>query len=391
MNGAATGIRDARERRRGGDHALDGGSEMASGAHDRVLDLNGVTKRYGDVVALDGVSLEVRRGEVLAVVGPSGCGKTTLLQVVAGLTTVDAGAIAIDGRAVAGSGAWVPPEHRRVGVVFQDHALFPHLTVADNVEFGIARDRDRRARRAEVLDLVRLDHLAERYPHELSGGEQQRVALARALAPRPAVVLLDEPFSSLDANLRVGLRQQTAAVLRAAGTTAVFVTHDQQEALSIGDRVAVLRAGRVEQVDRPPVVFHEPGTRFVATFIGEADLLTGHARDGVASTAVGEVPISGAPGDGEVEVMVRPHEVVAVPDASGAAVVVAGEFRGARIQHHIELDGGGRLRCEVPHTRAMVTGTRVRVTVDAGHPLAAFPAAGPARAAAAGAPVELPA
>jgi iron(III) transport system ATP-binding protein len=356
---------------------------------DRVLELSGVTKRYGDVVALDDVSLAVPRGEVLAVVGPSGCGKTTLLQVIAGLAAVDAGAIMIDGRAVDGHGACVPPERRRVGVVFQDHALFPHLTVADNVEFGLPRGGTRRSRRAEVLDLVRLSHLADRYPHELSGGEQQRVALARALAPRPAVVLLDEPFSSLDANLRVGLRQQTAAVLRDAGTTAVFVTHDQQEALSIGDRVAVLHAGRLEQVDRPPAVFHTPGTRFVATFIGEADLLPGHARGGVASTAVGKLPISGAPGDGDVDVMVRPHEVAAEADVTGDAVVVASEFRGAHIQHLIELDSGGRLRCEVPHTRALATGTRVRVTVDAGHPLAAFAASGPVRAAPAGEPVDV--
>jgi len=356
---------------------------------DRVLDLSGVTKRYGDVVALDDVSLEVRRGEVLAVVGPSGCGKTTLLQVVAGLTAVDAGAVTIDGRVVVGGGAWVPPERRRVGVVFQDHALFPHLTVADNVEFGVPRGRERRSRRAEVLDLVRLGHLADRYPHELSGGEQQRVALARALAPRPAVVVLDEPFSSLDANLRVGLRQQTAAVLRDAGTTAVFVTHDQEEALSIGDRVAVLRAGRLEQVDRPAVVFSEPGTRFVATFIGEADLLPGHARNGVASTAVGELLISGAPGDGDVEVMVRPHEVAAVADVTGDAVVAGSEFRGAYVQHLIALDSGPRLRCEVPHTRVLATGTRVRVRVDAGHPLAAFPAAGPMNVAPIDEPAEI--
>jgi iron(III) transport system ATP-binding protein len=345
-----------------------------------VVDLRGVTKRYRDVVALDDLSLQVKPREVLAVVGPSGCGKTTLLHVVAGLADVDGGTVDVAGRRVAGGGAWVPPEHRRVGVVFQEHALFPHLTVAGNVEFGLPRGRDRAARRGEVLDLVRLGHLADRYPHELSGGEQQRIALARALAPRPAVVVLDEPFSSLDANLRIGLRQQTAAVLRDAGTTAVFVTHDQQEALSIGDRVAVLHRGRLEQADRPHVVFHAPRTRFVATFIGEADLLPGHARDGLVSTVVGALPVNGVIAEGACDVMVRPHEVVVEADPAGGAVVASTEFRGAHVQHLIELDGGYRLRCDVPHARALTTGARVRVTVDAGHALAVFPAVDPAAA-----------
>jgi iron(III) transport system ATP-binding protein len=345
------------------------------GAVEPVVELEEATKRYGAVTALDGVSLIARRGELLAVVGPSGCGKTTLLQVIAGLADVDAGRVAIDGRVVAGAGAWVPPEARRVGIVFQEHALFPHLTVADNVGFGLSRGAGRRSRCAEVLHLVRLGHLADRYPHELSGGEQQRVALARALAPRPTVVLLDEPFSSLDANLRVRLRQETAAVLRASGTTAVFVTHDRQEALSVGDRVAVLHDGRLEQVDRPQAVFHAPRTRFVATFIGEADLLAGEVRGGAADTVVGTLAVTGVEADGPVDVMVRPHEVAVEVGGEGNATVGPGEFRGAHVLHLLMLDAGGELRCEVPHTRVLDEGMRVRVTVDASHPLAAFPAA----------------
>jgi iron(III) transport system ATP-binding protein len=338
---------------------------------DHVLDLRALVKRYGDVVALDQVSLAVPRGQVLAVVGPSGCGKTTLLQAVAGLTDVDAGEVLIDGTTVAGGGAWVPPERRRVGVVFQEHALFPHLTVADNVEFGLPRGRRRAARRREVLELVQLGHLADRYPHELSGGEQQRVALARALAPEPAVVLLDEPFSSLDTNLRAGLRRQTAEVLRSSGTTALFVTHDQQEALSIGDRVAVLHAGRIEQVGTPAAVFHAPISHFVATFLGEADMVRASATDGVASTAVGRLPVAGAR-DGTVDVMIRPHEVAMSAADDGNAVVAGSEFRGAYVLHELALDDGDRLRCEVAHMHALPAGTRVRVTVDAGHPMAAF-------------------
>lgn len=337
------------------------------------VELAGVTKRYGAVAALDDLSLTVARGELLAVVGPSGCGKTTFLQVVAGLVGADDGRVMIDDREVAGPGTWVPPEQRRVGMVFQDHALFPHLTVAANVGFGLSRASERGDRAREVLELVRLGHLAERYPHELSGGEAQRVALARALAPRPAVVLLDEPFSSLDTRLRVELRQHTAAVLRESATTAVFVTHDQDEALSIGDRVIVLRSGRIEQAADPETVFHAPTTRFVATFLGEADLLAGHAHDGVAATAVGRLDVVGTT-TGAVDVMIRPHEVAMTPDDDGGAVVVATEFRGAYVSHVLELQRGERLRCEVTHPRALAPGTRVCVTVDASHPLAAFPA-----------------
>lgn len=344
-----------------------------------LLRLEGVTRRYGDVVAVDDLSLDVHDGEVLAVVGPSGCGKTTLLQAIAGLTRLDAGRIELDGTVVAeAGGAFLPPEQRRVGVVFQDHALFPHLTVAENVEFGLSGKgglgrRERTARRHEVLELVQLAHLADRYPHELSGGEQQRVALARALAPRPALVLFDEPFSSLDPNLRGDLRRQTARVLRQDGATAVFVTHDREEALSIGDRVAVLHDGRLEQVDAPPVVFHAPATRFVASFVGEADLLAGVAASGRAQTVVGELDLAGPALDGPVEVMVRPHEVVVHADPAGAAVVRDREFRGGLVQVVLDLDSGERLRADLHHDRAPALGARVAVTVDAGHGLASFP------------------
>ena len=217
-----------------------------------MLELTGVTKSYGAHPAVCGIDLAVSPGEVVTVIGPSGCGKSTLLRLAAGLERPDSGEVRVGGRVVAGS-TWVPPERRRVGMVFQDHALFPHLDVAHNVAFGLDElPRAQRAGRiAEVLELVGLGHLGRRHPHELSGGEQQRVALARALAPRPTVVLLDEPFSSLDANLRTQVRTQTLAALRETGSAAMVVTHDQTEALSMGDRLAVLKDGVVRQVGHP--------------------------------------------------------------------------------------------------------------------------------------------
>ena len=208
------------------------------------LQVRGLRRTYGPIVAVDGIDLEVRTGEMVALLGPSGCGKTTALRLIAGLENPDAGTIEIAGRRVAGPGGAVPPERRRVGMVFQDHALFPHLTVADNIAYGIRRDPDRAVRVRELLELVSLPEAGHRMPHELSGGMQQRVAIARALAPRPDIILLDEPFSNLDAALRTQLRGDLREILRAAGATAVLVTHDQDEALTLGDRMAVMVRGR---------------------------------------------------------------------------------------------------------------------------------------------------
>jgi iron(III) transport system ATP-binding protein len=332
------------------------------------LELQAVSKQYGVVAAVRNLHLRAGRGELITVIGPSGCGKSTTLRLVAGLERPTSGDIRIAGEVVAGS-AWRAPERRRVGLVFQDHALFPHLDVAANIAFGLHRlpgDR-RRARTAEVLDLVRLSPLAGRYPHELSGGEQQRVALARALAPQPAVVLLDEPFSSLDETLRANVRADTVAVLREAETTAIFVTHDQTEALSISDRVLVMREGVVEQADTPVQVFESPATRFVASFMGDADFLPAHSNGaglvceiGIVSTAPGWGP------DEQVDVVLRPHEVAMQASSDGPAEVVAVEYRGAFVLHTLRLASGRTVRSWQPHSVRHSIGTRVDVSLVPG-------------------------
>jgi iron(III) transport system ATP-binding protein len=337
------------------------------------LVLDNVSKSYGDVVAARALGLSIPAGEIVTLIGPSGCGKSTVLRLIAGLERPDEGCIHIAGEVVAQRGTFRPPEKRRVGLVFQDHALFPHLTVARNVGFGLhgQPQATRAGRVAEVLDLVRLGHLAKRYPPELSGGEQQRVALARALAPRPAVVLLDEPFSSLDENLRAQVRAELVGVLRETGTTAVFVTHDQTEALSIGDRVVVMRDGGIEQADTPQHVFEKPTTRFVASFMGDADFLRAHVHNALLTCEIGVV--STMPGwgsvDVDVDVVLRPHEV-ALTEANGRSEpgpeVVAVEYHGAFVLHTVRLASGQTLRSWQPHSVRHPVGTPVTVSVVPG-------------------------
>jgi iron(III) transport system ATP-binding protein len=323
----------------------------------------GVAKAFGATRAVDGATLSVGRGELVALLGPSGSGKTTLLRVIAGFERPDAGRVTVGGRPVAGDGAWVEPERRRIGMVFQDGALFPHLTVADNVGFGASS----RSRVGECLELVGLSARPGSYPHELSGGERQRVALARALAADPEVVLLDEPFASLDAGLREALREEVAEILRTAGTSALLVTHDQSEALSLAGTVAVMRQGRVEQVGTPEEVYERPSSRWLAEFLGEADVLPGTAVGGVVECELGRF---GAPGElsGEVMVVVRP-ESVAIGSGVGRephaqAVVIARSFYGHDQLVHLELPSGLRLRSRRLGFPAWHPGDRVRVWVD---------------------------
>jgi len=347
-----------------------GGREDAATGSSPALVLDGVGKDYGAAAGVSGLDLTAAPGELVTLIGPSGCGKSTTLRLVAGLERPDEGTIRIAGDVVADRRRFLEPERRRVGLVFQDHALFPHLTVAKNVAFGLDRlpRTERAARVGEVLDLVRLGHLAGRYPHELSGGEQQRVALARALAPRPAVVLLDEPFSSLDESLRAQVRRDTVTTLQETGTTAVLVTHDQTEALSVGHRVVVMRNGVVEQADTPERVFEQPASRFVASFMGDADFLPANVHRALLTCEIGVV--STVPGwadsDVDVDVVLRPHEVALQPDPASPARVSAVEYHGAFVLHHVRLASGRTLRSWQPHSVRHPVGTAVAVGVTPG-------------------------
>ena len=340
------------------------------------LKLDGLAKRFGDVDAVAGVSLDLSTGEHLALIGPSGCGKSTILLMVAGLLAPDGGEILLGHRRVAGGGAWVEPDKRRVGMVFQDYALFPHLTVSSNIAFGLDRlgKTERRQRVEEVLSLVGLEALAGRFPHELSSGQQQRVALARSLAPDPAVVLLDEPFSNLDRTLRESLRLETKAVLRRAGATAVLVTHDHSEALGFGDRVAVMRAGHILQIGSPEDLFDLPEDDFVATFLGSADFLPARrVEDGMVDSEVGTFgPLDVLPSEGDFSVMVRPHEVTFHADDAGPATVTSREYQGATVLYELTLDSGASLSCRRAPAPRFETGRRVRVQLLEGYPPVLF-------------------
>lgn len=340
-----------------------------------MVESRGLRKSFDVVVAVDDVDLDVFAGEVLALLGPSGCGKTTTLRLVAGFERPDAGTIRLDGTQVAGDAVFVAPERRRVGVVFQDYALFPHLNVAQNIGYGV-RSRDTRSRRvAEMLDLVGLAATADRLPHELSGGQQQRVALARALAPEPSLVLLDEPFSDLDASLRAQVRDEVRQILREARATAVVVTHDQEEALSIADRIAVMNEGRVLQVDAPSALYAHPQDRFVATFVGDADVIPGHADRESAVTALGRLPLAETGGTGAVEVVVRPECVRLRLDSAGEGVVRDIVYFGHDQLVAVELVDGTGVRSRMGPGRAFELGDRVSVSVIGD--VLAFPAAPP--------------
>jgi len=315
-----------------------------------LLSLDDVTLRYASsgTAAVDGLSLAVEPGEVLALLGPSGCGKTTTLRLVAGFERPGSGAVTLEGRALAGSGAFVPPEQRSVGMVFQDYALFPHLSVLENVAFGLTAmpRQEARARASQMLKLFGLEGFESRMPHALSGGQQQRVALARALAPGPRVLLLDEPFSSLDSALRASTRMEVRRVLKSLGATVMLVTHDQQEAMAFADRLAVMRAGKVEQVGTPEAVYAMPRTAFVAYFLGGTNLLPGVGFGNGARTVLGILPVVGAPARGNVLLSLRPEALKLVPDTDGVAVggalraeVLAREFQGPSAEYTIACNG----------------------------------------------------
>lgn len=357
----------------------EGGGDRDASQETYVLELDGVTKTFDDTVAADELSLAVREGELLTILGPSGCGKTTSLRLMAGLERPDEGVVRLDGRPVAGGGAFVEPENRDVGIVFQDYALFPHLSVEENVAFGLNGDD---GRVTEMLELVGLTEKRGSSPEELSGGEKQRVALARSLAPEPRVLLLDEPFSNLDVGLRVEMREEVRRILKEAGVTAVSVTHDQEEALSISDRIAVMRDGEIMQVGRPERVFQQPESRFVADFLGNASFISGVVRDGVVETAIGDVSIEVVEGltpeykGAEVEVLVRPDDVVAIPvgrEENREGEIVYRQYYGPSFVYRVELDNGDVVHCMHNHVEDFELGTAVKLRLVLDHPLAWYP------------------
>jgi len=327
----------------------------------------GVSHRFGTTLAVDDVDLEVPTGSFTSLLGPSGCGKTTLLRIIAGLERPDHGRVEVAGRVVDAPGVHVEPEDRAVGLVFQAHALFPHLDVGRNVAFGL-RDLDRPARAhrvAEVLELVGLSGLEARMPSELSGGQQQRVALARALAPRPSLLLLDEPFSSLDAALRASVREEVRAILQDAGQTALLVTHDQEEALSITDRVGVMFDGRLHQLADPETLYRQPATREVASFVGDADLLPGtRAASFMVDTPIGRLPTAAEVSSAAVTVVMRPENVTLRPAADGTAIVRHVTFFGHDTLVEVALEDGTSLRSRTGPGPRLERGQRVRVTVS---------------------------
>jgi iron(III) transport system ATP-binding protein len=324
---------------------------------------HGLTKSYDGTPALNGFDLTVHQGTIVSLLGPSGCGKTTALRSIAGFESSDAGTIRIGGRTVFGSGVDVAPEKRRVGMVFQEYALFPHMTVDRNIAYGL-QGEDASSRVGEVLDLVGLDGFGGRMPHELSGGEQQRVALARALAPKPEVVLLDEPFSNLDAPQRDRMRREVRQILIDAGATAVFVTHDQEEALSIADVVTVMRDGAIVQAGTPTDVYSRPGDPWTASFLGDSVFLDGMAEiGGKVATALGEIQSETAE-RGPVTVMVRPEWIIPHPDPDGNATVVDREYFGHDQMLLIERPDGTTVTSRVGARPDLSRGDRVTLSID---------------------------
>ncbi|WP_053845847.1 ABC transporter ATP-binding protein [Paracidovorax avenae] len=336
--------------------------------------------------AVRGATLGLAAGEIGVLIGPSGCGKTTLLRAVAGLEPVAAGEIRLEGERVGGAGRSVPPEQRRIGMVFQDYALFPHLTVGRNVAFGIHRlpKAEQTARVDEVLRLVGLEGSASRYPHELSGGQQQRVALARALAPRPRLMLLDEPFSNLDVDLRERLAHEVRGILKAAGATALFVTHDQLEAFAIGDRIGVMESGTLHQWDDAYALYHRPATRFVADFIGHGvfapAMLEQRGDTVVARTPLGdledlaECPLPSSYPGGACDVLLRADDVVHDDAAPVQARIVRKSFRGSEFLYTLQLESGLTVMAHVPSHHDHAVGEWIGIRPQVDH-VVAFPRA----------------
>ncbi len=333
-----------------------------------------LTKKFGRNFAVRDVNFELREENILALVGPSGCGKTTLLRLISGFESPNEGEIYIGGEPVVNS-KFVPPEKREVGIVFQNYALFPHLNVQENIAYGISTKKERRNKRVkEMLSLIGLDDYGSKMPHELSGGEQQRVALARALAPDPEILLLDEPFSNLDADLRTRIRSEVREILKKTDASVIFVTHDQDEALFMGDEVGVMDRGKIIQIDSPEDIFHFPKNPFVANFIGIADFIRGRINDeDTVHTEIGDLSYHGTlPSSEGVDVMVRPDFMDIEQVENGVGKVVDRIFRGMHYLYKIKLPSGATIRTLQHHNKKYEIGSKVAIHLDPEHSVVCF-------------------
>ena len=350
---------------------------------DTVLEVRHIDHAYGATRVLRDFSLTLHRGDIACLLGPSGCGKTTALRCIAGFESLRSGQILVNGDPVSGPGFTVPPEKRHMGMVFQDYALFPHLDAAENIGFGLrgASRKDRESRVAELLETVGLGSLGRMFPHELSGGQQQRVALARALAPKPDLLLMDEPFSNLDVDLRERISYEVRDILRAQNATAILVTHDQHEAFAIADEVGIMHGGEIQQWDAPYNLYHKPANRFVADFIGEGVFLTGRVLNSrqveiELGILTGDVPHECAVGCDEcgrgcsVEVLLRPDDIVHDDASPVQAEVLNKAFRGAEILYTIRLPSGGRALSLVPSHHNHAIGEKIGIRIEADHVVA---------------------
>ena len=343
-----------------------------------VINCTNVTKRYDSISVVNDVSFELQPGEILSVLGPSGCGKTTLLRLIAGLEIPNCGTISIDGKLMSSTSINTPTEHRSTGMVFQEYALFPNKTVIQNIGFGLNKlhKTNRRQRIVEMVNLFELTDLENHYPHELSGGQQQRVAIARTLAPQPIIMLLDEPFSNLDFQMRRDMRQEMTRILRKSGTTTIFVTHDQEEAFAIADRVAIMKNGRFHQIDKPDVIYNSPSSSFVAKITRTCDFLIGKINGDVVTSEIGvfnyTTSESNIKNNSDVELLIHPNDFEVTRDERGKCVVESTEFRGDHTILTISTPSGSTIRCKNQSDRNFAPKTQITLTNKNPHPFVAF-------------------
>ena len=336
-----------------------------------ILNVEGVSKKFvgSETPAVNQVSFSLIQGELLALLGPSGCGKTTLLRIIAGFEKPTSGKLELAGKKINSKDSWLPPEKRNTGMVFQDYALFPHLNIADNIAFGLKTKKPRlvlkeiKTRVVEVLNLVGLKGLEKRYPHELSGGQQQRVALARALAPKPALILLDEPLSNLDVQVRERLRHEVRSILKSTNIAGIFVTHDQEEAMAISDRIAVMKEGKLEQLGTPEDIYSRPYSKFVAEFVTQANFVSAKKEGNVWHTELGAWDIATPVTLNCGELMFRQEDIKLEPDEQATTVIQEREFLGREYRYCLETSSGKRLHARTNVTTQLPVGTKVKLCV----------------------------